>query len=233
MNKEELEFFSKNRTSEKIFEEFGFKRGENILKELTDEGFITPKDKKFKISKLGKKELEKIRKSMKKEKKKLLLKHPLTVTIFSCTLTAILTLTITLIILNLQSGLSVQLIGNNEIMVPPGQNIQFNLITIYNPTNTKVSLKNMHVRYPYGWLTKEEKNTEEGDSGIGYSIPTLAGDYTPYMVLEGGETKLMEGQFNLIAPDKEGTYKLNFYTETLDGRKYYINRKLIVKVIGE
>ena len=78
-------------------------------------------------------------------------------------------------------------------------------------------------------LVKEKSE----DIGIMYNIPTLVNDYAPYMALESGETKLMLGQFKLSAPYKEGRYELNFYVETLDGKKYYIDRKLIVNVVEE
>jgi len=234
---EQLDFFRRERTTEELLKEFGNVSGTNMLKEVIEEGFVNSEGKKFKLDESGRKKLEELKEIERKERKILLLKHPLLTGIILVLLTAFLTYLITINSIDYENELSVRFIGENTITVPPNQTIDFNGITVYNPTGKKVSLKDMYIERSNNWINYQpispnQKETKE-DIGITYNIPTLVNDYAPYMALESGETKLMLGQFKLSAPYKEGRYELNFYVETLDGKKYYIDRKLIVNVVEE
>lgn len=235
VTKDELNYFKEKRTLDELFKSFGFKSGTNILKEVLEEGFVESKDKKLKLTDSGKNKLRELKNVEKKEKKYSLLKHPLLAIILSVILTALFTYLITAHFINVENELSVSFIGENKITAPPNETISFNGITIYNPTDKKVSISNVYVERPYEWIkyqpNKEVLESDSEEKDFSYSIPEIVTDYKPYMVLERGETKLMSGQFNLKAPPKEGTYQLNFYVKTEDGKKYYIDRKMIVEVV--
>ena len=204
---------------------------------MLEEGFVDSTNKKLTLTETGKKKFKEFKNEERKGRKSLLLKHPLITGIILVLLTVFLTYFITIKSIDYENELSVRLIGENKITVPPNQTIDFNGITIYNPTGNKVSLKNLYIERPKGWIKYQpslpNKVDTNNNSEITYNVPTLVDEYTPYMILESGETKLMSGQFILIVPYREGTYDLNFYIETLDGKRYFIDRKLIVNVIVE
>lgn len=237
--KKHLEFFKNKKSSDELFKEFGYKSGANILKEVLEEGFvINDKDKKFYLTDTGKRKLKEIKNQERKEKKSLILKHPLLSVLISVALTALLTYLITISAINYENELSLKFLGENEITVPPNQAIDFNGIVIYNPTNKKISLKNMYVDRPASWINNQqplpEQNGERNNEDkIVYNIPNLVNEYTPYMVLESGDTKLMSGKFTFTAPSKEGTYALEFYTLTLDDKRYNLDKRLIVNVVEQ
>lgn len=234
VTQEELSFFIKCKTSEELFEKFGYKSGTDILKEVLEEGFVDSRNNKLCLTKIGKNKLNQFKKIESKKQKNYLLQHPLLLVIISVVLTAFLTFVITAHFMNLENELSVRFIGENKIITPPNNTIAFNGITIYNPTSKKVSINNVYVERSSDWIKNQYREdinkTTQGQENITYVIPEIVNNYSPYMILESGETKLMNGQFNLKVPNKEGIYELNFYVETLDGKKYYVDRKMIIEV---
>ena len=235
VTKEELSYFKEERTSDELFKRFGFKSGTNILKEVIEEGFVKPENKKLSLTESGKNKLNELKDAEKKEKKDSWLKNPLMAIILSVILTAAFTFLITSHFMDVENELSVRFIGENKIITPPNETIAFNGITIYNPTSKKVGIGNVYVERTADWIKYQpdkiiNKNVQTQEE-ISYSIPEIVNDYEPYMVLESGETKLMSGQFSLNVPSKEGLYELNFYIETLDGERYYVDRKMIVEVV--
>lgn len=231
ISKKHLEFFKEERTSDEVTNEFGFKTGCDILKEFIEEGII---DKNLKLTNLGKRKLDETGEEENNNKKRDFFKHPLFIVVVSVLLTAFFTYIITINSINHEDELTVSFIGENEISVLSNQTIPFNSITIYNPTGKKVSLKDMYVERPNDWIKYQPTSLNQKPSNesleVTYNTPTLIGKYEPYMVIDSGETELMSGQFNLVAPYRKGVYELNFCVETLDGKKYYIDRRLIVEV---
>lgn len=244
MEKEYLEFFKDSKTSKELFEKFGYKTGTDILKKLFEEGFIKHSEdkKRYHLSGFGKKKLKELKNESKKIEKKEFLNKPLNVAIICIILTAFVTYVVTIKSIDYENTLSVSLYGKQEIILKPKQKFQFNSIIIYNPASKKVNLEKIYIKNDYNWIRwnnaqKEEKEQinipSENNKTTEYDIPKLESDYKPYMEIEAGESRIINGLFFLTSPIKEGDYKLYFIAKTLDGKEYKIDRPLIIKIIEE
>ncbi len=248
-----LEFFKNPKTEEEARKEWGEREGDRIFMRLLNEGFIDEiKDKQgyYQLSETGRKQLEGSQEAYKKEKRNHFLNKPLNIAIVTCILT---TLAFILIInplsyqsttkaIDYEKTLTATLYGKQELILRPGEYFPFNSIILYNPTSNKVALTNIYIKGDSNWEkwnkaqkeeTKQTNIPSEKNETIEYDIPELEKNYKPYMELEAGESRIMEGLFSLNAPIKTGEYKLYFFAETLDGKHYDIDRPLIINVIKE
>lgn len=240
-----LEYAERKEKSKKILDDFGPLEGVNILKEIFENGYADSKDGKLFLTELGKSKLLELRKVHKGNSVKLFFKHPLVVGILVFLITFplayYLAYSSTIKGIDYENTLSVNLYGKSEITLEPTQSFEFNGITIYNPTDKKVVLKNTYIDSDYEW-TKWNKYQKvlavpevvnDFNQSLVYDTPELQANFIPYMSLESGETSIINGYFQLTSPEKEGDYSLTFYVETLDGKKFYINRPLIIHVVAK
>ena len=154
----------------------------------------------------------------------------------SIPLTAYLTHKNTIESIEYQKSLTLSLLGKQNINIKPEQYFQFNGLIVYNPTNNKISLKGVYILSDEQWFRWNKGHISEKPAEIKvnetvFDLPQLETSYTPYMELEPGETKLINGFFEFISPKENGEYKLTFFTETIDGKRYVGDKPLIINII--
>lgn len=246
-------FFKIPRTEKEAQDEWGEREGDRYFMKMLNEGYIEDvKDKPeyYQLSETGKKHFVGLQEEYKKEKRNDFWNKPFNVAIVTCILTALVFVLIinpisyqsTTKAIDYEKTLTATLYGKQGLTLRPGEYLPFNSIILYNPTSNKVTLTNIYIKGDSNWEkwnraqkeeTKQTNIPSEKNSTIEYDIPELETNYKPYMELEAGESRIMEGLFSLNAPIKTGEYKLYFFAETLDGKHYEIDRPLIVKVIKE
>jgi hypothetical protein len=207
-------------------------------------GYIKRDKDKFVLSELGNRMLETLIKNDKKNKIKELTKNPLLVALVTFLLTILVVIPLTahftykntIAGIEYQKTITLSLLGKQELNVKQGQYIQFNGLTIYNPTSTKIALKGVYILIDDNWQrwnnkeSNDKKNSEITLNETSFDYPELQQSYKPYMELEPGETRLINGFFPLTCPKNQGRYVLTFFTDTMDGKRYFVDRSLIINV---
>lgn len=174
-----------------------------------------------------------------KVKIKSFLKHPLFVGIVCVLFTAYITYNLTIMQIDYQKALEEQLTLKfektiTEYSVNKSQDYVFSGILITNPTNRRIDIEQVSYRASAGFLEVSNETIKQQSaqtlSTFQQSVQTQQSEFKPYMSLEAGETKRMDGYFYLVMPKISGKYSLQFCVKTYTNKEFCMPQYLTLDV---